>query len=549
MVRRRGQGRRGRRLGHEAAKAAARGANAGRHAVGRTAGATRKALNSARRRGREAYKAKLKAGRAAKGGPTRVADARASDRIAKLKKAGKASLRIGKRIGSGASHVGGRGLDAVGKADASLMQADTDDASRIGTASRDLAFRAGRAGVKGVTSSSRFMWRHRKAPVKAAKATAGGARATVRAARAAAMAIRAAATAVVSAVTSAGLPLIAILAAILAVVAMIAGMFSFLFGAANSSTDAGGVDNVPAEYLQDVIRAGSVCETVTPSVIAAQIEAESNWNPKAGSSAGAQGIAQFMPMTWASVGKDGDGDGKADVWNAHDAIWTQGNYMCGLASQVETAKKAGKLTGDTLGLTLAAYNAGIGSVLRYGMIPPFGETRNYVQRILELAQTKYTATTGGSDGGPTVGSLKPKLVMKADHYHVDIEAMGLRYERFPDYDTYQCTWWAAMRRNQIGKPVDAHMGNGGQWNDTARRLGYKVGGSPKPGDAMAFEPGTLGSSGTYGHVAVVEEVKTDGGIVISESGTGFISSQGAVVIREISAAQLKAVAGHVTFIH
>lgn len=429
------------------------------------------------------------------------------------------------------------------------MQADTDDASRIGTASRDLAFRAGRAGVKGVTSSSRFMWRHRKAPVKAAKATAGGARATVRAARAAAMAIRAAATAVVSAVTSAGLPLIAILAAILAVVAMIAGMFSFLFGAANSSTDAGGVDNVPAEYLQDVIRAGSVCETVTPSVIAAQIEAESNWNPKAGSSAGAQGIAQFMPMTWASVGKDGDGDGKADVWNAHDAIWTQGNYMCGLASQVETAKKAGKLTGDTLGLTLAAYNAGIGSVLRYGMIPPFGETRNYVQRILELAQTKYTATTGGSDGGPTVGSLKPKLVMKADHYHVDIEAMGLRYERFPDYDTYQCTWWAAMRRNQIGKPVDAHMGNGGQWNDTARRLGYKVGGSPKPGDAMAFEPGTLGSSGTYGHVAVVEEVKADGGIVISESGTGFISSQGAVVIREISAAQLKAVAGHVTFIH
>ena len=99
-------------------------------------------------------------------------------------RAGRASLRIGKRIGSGASHVGGRGLDAVGKADASLMQADTADTSRIGTASRDLAFRAGRAGVKGITSSSRFMWRHRKAPVKAAKATAGGARATVRAARA-----------------------------------------------------------------------------------------------------------------------------------------------------------------------------------------------------------------------------------------------------------------------------------------------------------------------------------------------------------------------------
>ena len=78
--------------------------------------------------------------------------------------------------------------------------------------------------------------------------------------------------------------------------------------------------------------------------------------------------------------------------------------------------------------------------------------------------------------------------MKADHYHVDIEAMGLRYERFPDYDTYQCTWWAAMRRNQIGKPVDAHMGNGGQWNDTARRLGYKVGAAPSPATRWRSSP-------------------------------------------------------------
>ena len=135
-------------------RATATAGRAARRGVGKAAKAGRAAMN----RNRDEYKARLRAGRA--------------------------SLRIGKRIGSGASHVGGRGLDAVGKADASLMQADTDDSSRIGTASRDLAFRAGRAGVKGITSSSRFMWRHRKAPVKTAKATAGGARATVRAARA-----------------------------------------------------------------------------------------------------------------------------------------------------------------------------------------------------------------------------------------------------------------------------------------------------------------------------------------------------------------------------
>ncbi|MFR2313438.1 MAG: transglycosylase SLT domain-containing protein [Bifidobacterium sp.] len=49
------------------------------------------------------------------------------------------------------------------------------------------------------------------------------------------------------------------------------------------------------QYEADVIRAGSICQVVTPSIIAAQIEQESNWNPKAGSGAGAQGIAQFMP--------------------------------------------------------------------------------------------------------------------------------------------------------------------------------------------------------------------------------------------------------------
>ena len=293
-----------------------------------------------------------------------------------------------------------------------------------------------------------------------------------------------------------------------------------------------------------MIRAGSICQVVTPSIIAAQIDQESNWNPKAGSSAGAQGIAQFMPSTWASAGKDGDGDGKADIWNPHDAIWSQGNYMCGLASQVETAKKSGKLTGDTLQLTLAAYNAGLGSVLKYGGIPPFTETTNYVKRIVDLARTKYTSSGGAGDSGPTVGALSPKLVM-SDSWHVNIEAMGLHYTRFPDYDTYQCTWWAAMRRNQIGKPVDAHMGNGGQWNDTAARLGYKVGRSPKPGDVICFEPGVHGSSGHYGHVAVVEQVNSDGSILISQSGKGWM----AVVTETISASDLKAMGGGVSFIH
>lgn len=533
-------------LGHEAAKAAARGANAGRHAVGRTAGATRKALNSARRR--EAYKAKLKAGRAARGGPTRVADARASDRIAKLKKAGKASLRIGKRIGGGAAKAAAgaarKGAGVADGIDSRLMQTDTDEASQLATGVRSLTFRASRAGASGISSSARFMWRHRHAPAKAVRAGARTARSAAGAARAAVAVIRAAVTRVATAAATISLPVVPLIAAVMAVVAVLTAVLS-VFVSKEPETEGGDVQNVPAEYLADVKRAGSICQVVTPSIIAAQIDQESNWNPKAGSSAGAQGIAQFMPSTWASAGKDGDGDGKADIWNPHDAIWSQGNYMCGLASQVETAKKSGKLTGDTLQLTLAAYNAGIYAVMRYGSVPPYAETTKYVQRIVELSRTKYAASGGGNgDSGPTAGTLKPKLVM-SDGYHVDIEKMGLHYTRFPDYDTYQCTWWAAMRRNQIGKPVDAHMGNGAQWNDTAARLGYKVSNNPKPGDVMCFEGGVLGSDGYYGHVAVVEQVNSDGSILISQSGTGWM----AVVAQTISAAQLKANAAGVSFIH
>ncbi|MFR2313439.1 MAG: hypothetical protein ACLS6O_00085 [Bifidobacterium sp.] len=62
-----------------------------------------------------------------------------------------------------------------------------------------------------------------------------------------------------------------------------------------------------------------------------------------------------------------------------------------------------------------------------------------MKRIIDLARSKYTSS-GGDDSGATVGTLSPKLVM-SDSWHVNIEAMGLHYARFPDYDTYQCTWW------------------------------------------------------------------------------------------------------------
>ena len=165
-----------------------------------------------------------------------------------------------------------------------------------------------------------------------------------------------------------------------------------------------GVTNVPGEYQGVVLKAGSICPEITPPLIAAQIEAESNWNPKAGSHAGAQGMAQFMPRTWASVGRDGDGDGKADILNPQDAIYSQGVYMCSLASEVKERISAGKLKGDVAQLALAAYNAGMGAVDAAGGIPQNSETQNYVPKIMEL-EAKYAAakSVGGGKGGSAGG--------------------------------------------------------------------------------------------------------------------------------------------------
>lgn len=165
-----------------------------------------------------------------------------------------------------------------------------------------------------------------------------------------------------------------------------------------------GVANVPGEYQGIVLKAGSICPEITPPLIAAQIEAESNWNPKAGSHAGAQGITQFMPATWASVGKDGDGDGKADILNPQDAIYSQGVYMCSLASEVKERISSGKLKGDVAQLALAAYNAGMGAVDAAGGIPQYAETQNYVPKIMGL-MAKYAAakSVGGGGGGSAGG--------------------------------------------------------------------------------------------------------------------------------------------------
>ena len=191
------------------------------------------------------------------------------------------------------------------------------------------------------------------------------------------------------------------------VVLMLAAMFlvtAIAGGASVSSADVpangviggtlkGGVP-VPQEVLEligpSVQAAGS--STLTESVLAAQLYQESGFNADAVSPVGAQGIAQFMPATWAAHGRDENGDGRADPFDIQDAIPAAARFDAAIAAQVAN------VPGDRTSLMLAAYNAGPGAVLQYHGIPPYQETQSYVRRIIDLA-SEWSVTPGLVGGG------------------------------------------------------------------------------------------------------------------------------------------------------
>lgn len=98
---------------------------------------------------------------------------------------------------------------------------------------------------------------------------------------------------------------------------------------------------------------------------------ESSGNPKAVSRVGAEGLFQFMPNTsrWLEV----------DPFDIYESAEGAARYLHFLITHFDNNLEHG----------LAAYNAGMGNVRRYGGIPPFRETRNYVTSITNLLQNHY----------------------------------------------------------------------------------------------------------------------------------------------------------------
>jgi hypothetical protein len=141
---------------------------------------------------------------------------------------------------------------------------------------------------------------------------------------------------------------------------------------------------VPPRFHDPIARA-ALRWNVPMNLLAAQLYAESGFNPFARSPAGAEGIAQFMPGTASAYGL-------ADPFDPVAAIDAQAHLMSDLLRRF----------GGKVALALAAYNAGAGAVERYGGVPPYAETRAYVARILGLL--------GGAGDLPAAGAFEVGLV-------------------------------------------------------------------------------------------------------------------------------------------
>ncbi|HEY0512046.1 MAG TPA: lytic transglycosylase domain-containing protein [Thermoanaerobaculia bacterium] len=125
--------------------------------------------------------------------------------------------------------------------------------------------------------------------------------------------------------------------------------------------------DLPDQRLEPMIARHSDAQNLDPKLVRALIQAESGYNVKALSNKGAIGLMQLMPDT-------------ASELNIHDPFDPDQNIKGGTMYLRRMLDHfAGKVE-----LAIAAYNAGPGAVEKHGGIPPFAETRDYVQRVLAL---------------------------------------------------------------------------------------------------------------------------------------------------------------------
>lgn len=128
------------------------------------------------------------------------------------------------------------------------------------------------------------------------------------------------------------------------------------------------------ENIENLIEKYAQKNNLDPDFIKAVVKQESGFNPDAKSKCGAMGLMQLMPQT-------AKGLGVVDAFDPEQNIEGGVKYLKSMLNRFNNDPK----------LALAAYNAGPAAVQKYGDIPPYKETQNYVKNIL----ASYEAIKGG----------------------------------------------------------------------------------------------------------------------------------------------------------
>jgi len=169
----------------------------------------------------------------------------------------------------------------------------------------------------------------------------------------------------------------------------------------------------PKVPYDDLIRLAAARYGLPVQLLESVIRVESNFAPRAVSSKGARGLMQLMPETARLLGV-------ADVFDVAQNIDGGARHLRNLVDRYD----------GNYSYALAAYNAGVEAVARHGGVPPFAETRSYVDRVLRLAGGD--ALTGTLSSGRMVrtapdGDLedKPRL------YRYEVSDGTLVYSNLP----------------------------------------------------------------------------------------------------------------------
>ncbi len=222
---------------------------------------------------------------------------------------------------------------------------------------------------------------------------------------------------------------------------------------------------------------------------------------KATSSAGAQGLMQFMPATFAAYGVDGNGDGVRDIWNDADSIHSAANYLTasGVTKGEEGVRKA-----------LFAYN----------------RAWWYVNDVLTYAHAYGGGTVLGdpTDCGPGLGEGDPNLPELTDERTQRMFAYG-RTEIGDRYilgangpDAWDCSSFSQAMFRSIGIQIPRTARAQRDW--LAKGNGFRVQpGHERPGD-FVFTNTWLGPN-IVGHVMVVYNPTTHTSLEAQSKGVGF----------------------------